>query len=95
MREWLCVCERERGGGGGGREREKRDKCARIEQSLYSLDLKTYDIMILELESPPSEKHPWTTATLTSRSFAVTRLPHVSLHPDLILPRTARFKRLL
>ena len=33
----------------------------------------------LRIESPPSVKHPWTTATLESRSFAITRPPHVSL----------------
>ena len=43
----------------------------------------------LRIESPPSVKHPWTTATLESRSFAITRPPHVSLlfDTDLILPR--------
>ena len=35
------------------------------------------------MESLPSEKHPWTTATLKSHSFAVTRPPHVSLSFDL------------
>ena len=39
------------------------------------------------MESPPSEKHPWPTATLKSRSLADTRPPHVSLHfRDLTLP---------
>ena len=38
------------------------------------------------MESPLAEEHPWTTATLKSGSFAVTRPPHVSLHFDLILP---------
>ena len=42
---------------------------------------------MLIIESPLSEKHPWTTATLETRSFAVTRPPHVSLVFDLILPR--------
>ena len=30
----------------------------------------------LRLESPPSGKHPWTTAILEYRSFAITRPPH-------------------
>ena len=38
------------------------------------------------MESPPSEKHPWPTATLKSRSLADTKPPHLSLHfRDLIL----------
>ena len=41
----------------------------------------------LRIESPLSEKHSWTTATLESNSFAVTRPQHVSLLFDLILPR--------
>ena len=47
----------------------------------------------LRIESPLSGKHPWTTATLEYRSFAITRPPHVSLLFDLILPRRP-FKRL-
>ena len=47
----------------------------------------------LRIESPPSGKHPWRTATLESRSFAITRPPHVSLLFDLILP-AALFKQL-
>ena len=44
-------------------------------------------VKALRIESPPSVKHPWTTATLECRSFAITRPPHVSLLFDLILPR--------
>ena len=33
----------------------------------------------LRIESPPSEWHPWTTATLESRSFAVIGPPQLSL----------------
>ena len=40
----------------------------------------------LRIESPLSEKHPWTTVTLESSLFAFTRSPHVSLLFDLILP---------
>ena len=47
----------------------------------------------LRIESPPSVKHPWATATLESRSFAIIRPPHVSLLFDLILP-AALLKRL-
>ena len=47
----------------------------------------------LRIELPPSVKHPWTTATLESRSFAITKPPHVSLLFDLILPRRP-FKQL-
>ena len=36
---------------------------------------------------PHSEKHPWTTVTLKSSSFAVAWLQHVILLFDLILPR--------
>ena len=47
---------------------------------------------MLRIESPLSEKHPWTTATLKSRSFAVTRPQHVSLLFDLILTKEGKFK---
>ena len=40
----------------------------------------------LRIQSPLSEKHPWTT-TLERSSFAVTRPQHLSLRFDLILPR--------
>ena len=48
---------------------------------------------MLRIESPLSGKHPWTTATVESRSFAITKPPHVSLLFDLILS-SALFKRL-
>ena len=41
---------------------------------------------MLRIESPISEKHLWTTATLESILFAVTRPQHISLLFDLILP---------
>ena len=40
---------------------------------------------MLRIESPPSGKHPWTTATATVES-CITKPPHVSLLFDLILP---------
>ena len=40
-----------------------------------------------KFKSLPSGKHPWTTATLKSRLFAITRPPHVSLLFNLILTR--------
>ena len=45
------------------------------------------------MESPPFGKHPWTTSTPESCSFAFTRPPYMSthvsvhVHLNLILPR--------
>ena len=42
--------------------------------------------MTLRIESPPPVKHPRTTSTPESRSFAFTEPPYVSVHFNLILP---------
>ena len=59
--------------------------CEEIKCIIYMYNI--YQEKALRIESPPSGKHPWTTATLESHSFAITRPPYVSLLFDLILPR--------